>query len=226
LKRDGVADHPRYRVWSTRKSAIFDSNPSEKGMPMKVLIACEFSGRVRDAFIKRGFDAMSCDLLPTESPGPHYQGDVFDIINDGWDAMIAFPPCTYLCNSGVRWLYEKKGRIEDMIKGALFFKKLLECDIENVCLENSLMHRYAALIIETAYSQIIHPWMFGHPESKTTCLWLRKFPELKPTKIVNGRYGRIHKMPPSQDRGKLRSIIYPGIADAMADQWGSYLKSL
>lgn len=200
---------------------------------MKVLIACEFSGVVRRAFVKRGHTVISCDLLPTELPeevdydeygngvGVHYQGDVLELLKgQQFDLMIAHPPCTFLCNSGVRWLHTQPGRLEDMIKGALFFKKLLNADIPKIAIENPIMHKYAKHIIEQDYSQIIQPWQFGHGETKATCLWLKGLPELEPTNIVDGRIGRIHKMPPGKDRGKLRSITYQGIADAMAGQWG------
>ncbi len=192
--------------------------------PMKILVACEFSGIVRDAFIARGHDAISCDLLPTERPGPHHQGDVFDVIGDGWDMMLAFPPCTFLCNSGVRWLY-KNGRKDyvrwgKMYAASLFFRDLFRCGIEKVVVENSIMHRYAKAIIEYQYNQIIHPWQFGHGETKATCLTILGLPLLEATNIVSGREARIHKMPPGKDRGHLRSIICQGIADAMAEQWG------
>ena len=190
---------------------------------MKVLIACEFSGIVRDAFIAKGHDAVSCDLLPTERTGPHYQGNVLDILNDGWDMMIAFPPCTYLCNSGVRWLYHgtelNENRWYLMKKAAEFFKYLLDASIDKICAENPIMHRYSRKIVGQEYSQIIQPWQFGHGETKATCLTLKKLPKLKPTNIVEGREQRIHKMPPSKDRAKLRSITFQGIADAMAEQW-------
>ncbi len=192
---------------------------------MKVLVACEFSGIVRDAFRAKGHDAWSCDLLPTERPGPHIQGDVLEILDDGWDLMIAHPPCTYLCNSGVRWLYEKgtwikvEERWEKMRKAGGFFKILLECDIPKVAVENSIPHKYAIMVIGCTYDQLIQPWMFGHPETKATCLWLRCLRKLGLTKLVAGREARIHKMAKTPDRGKLRSITYQGIADAMAAQW-------
>lgn len=182
---------------------------------MKVLIACEFSGIVRDAFIKRGHDAISCDLFPTDNPGPHYQGDVFDIINDGWDLMIAHPPCTHLAVSGARHFAEKRkdGRQQAALD---FVSKLLSANIQHIALENPIS-------IISSYirkpDQIIHPWQFGHGEVKATCLWLKNLPKLTPTNIVEGRYPRVHKMAPSEDRWKLRSITYQGIADAMAEQW-------
>lgn len=183
---------------------------------MKVLIACEYSGRVRDAFIRWGHDAMSCDLLPTDAPGPHYQGNVFDIINDGWDLMIGHPPCTDLAVSGAKHFAAKRadGRQQASIE---FFMRLANAPIEKIALENPIC------IMSTEWrkpDQIIQPWMFGHGETKATCLWLKNLPKLMPTNIVDGREARIHKMPPSPDRWKKRSETYLGIAQAMADQWG------
>jgi len=188
---------------------------------LKVLVACEYSGRVRDAFIAKGHDAISCDLLPTDSPGTHYQGDVFDIINDGFDLMIAHPPCTDLAVSGARHFKEKiaDGRQQASID---FFMKLASADIDRIAIENPVC------IMSTKWrkpDQIIQPWMFGHGETKATCLWLKGLQLLKPTNIVEGREQRVHRMPPSKDRWKLRSTTYKGIADAMADQWGSYAKT-
>lgn len=183
---------------------------------MKVLIACEYSGRVRDAFIRNGHDAMSCDLLPTDAPGPHYQGDVFDVINDGWDLMIGHPPCTDLAVSGARHFAAKRadGRQQKSIE---FFMALANAPIERIAIENPIC------IMSSEWrkpDQIIQPWMFGHGETKATCLWLKNLPKLLPTEIVSGREPRIHKMPPSFDRWKKRSETYLGIAQAMADQWG------
>ncbi len=185
---------------------------------MKVLIACEFSGIVRDAFIARGHDAMSCDLLPTEKPGPHYQGDVMDIIGNGWDLMIAHPPCTRLANSGVMWL-EKRNLWEDLEYAINFFNLLLDADIEKIAIENPIQHKYARAGIRK-YNQIIQPYQFGHGEQKATCLWLKNLPKLAPTNVVSGRYQYSHNLPPSPDRWKLRSMTYQGVADAMAEQWG------
>lgn len=185
---------------------------------MRVLIACEYSGTVRDAFIRAGHDAMSCDLLPTDRDGPHYEGDVFDIIGDGFDLMIAHPPCTHLAVSGARHFAEKRadGRQQEALA---FVRRLMEAPIPMIALENPVS------IISTKIrrpDQIIQPWQFGHGETKSTCLWLKGLPLLKPTDIVDGRSDRIHKMPPSPDRWKLRSTTYQGIASAMADQWGKY----
>lgn len=195
---------------------------------MKVLVACEYSGTVRDAFIAKGHDAMSCDLLPTDTTGPHYQGDVFDIINDGWDLMVAHPPCTYLSNSGVSWLYKDGNRWKDMIEGAVFFRKLYESNIPMIAVENPIMHGYAKQIIGAKQTQVVQPWMFGHTEQKATCLWLKGLPKLKPTNDVKTEMmelpkrerERLHYLPPSEERWKLRSKTYDGIAKAMAEQWG------
>jgi hypothetical protein len=201
---------------------------------VKVLIACEYSGAVRDAFLSLGHDAISCDLLPTDSPGPHYQGDIFDIINDGFDLMIAHPPCTYLTNAGVTWLYNKdksrnERRWDNMRDGAEFFKQLLNAPIPLICVENPIMHKYAKEIIGVNQSQLIQPWMFGHPESKATCLWLKGLSPLKETNNVKEKFlslpkkeaQRLHYLPPSRDRWKIRSTTFKGIADAMAKQWGA-----
>jgi site-specific DNA-cytosine methylase len=182
---------------------------------MKVLVACEYSGTVRDAFIRGGHDAVSCDLLPTDKPGPHYQGDVFDIINDGFDLMIAHPPCTHLSVSGARHFAAKRadGRQQEAVD---FFMRLANADIPRIAIENPIC------IMSSIYrkpDQIIQPWQFGHGETKATCLWLKNLPLLKPTDIVEGREQRVHRMPPSVDRWKLRSKTFDGIAQAMADQW-------
>lgn len=184
---------------------------------MKVLIACEYSGRVRDAFLAKGHDAISCDLLPTDAPGPHYQGDVFDIINDGFDLLIAHPPCTHLAVSGARHFAAKKASgVQD--EALDFVRRLLDAPINKIALENPVS------IISSRIrkpDQIIQPWQFGHGETKATCLWLKNLPLLVPTNIVDGRSDRIHKMPPSPDCWKLRSTTYSGIAQAFADQWGA-----
>lgn len=182
---------------------------------MKVLVACEFSGVVRDAFIAKGHEAMSCDLLPTESPGPHYEGDIRDVLDYPWDLMIAHPPCTHLSVSGAKHFKAKKesGLQQSAVS---FFMMLMRANIERIAIENPIS------VISSLYrkpDQIIQPWQFGHGETKATCLWLKGLPKLKPTKIVEGREARVHKLPPSKDRWKLRSITYQGIADAMAEQW-------
>lgn len=181
---------------------------------MRILVACEFSGTVRDAFTSAGHDAWSCDLLPTEREGKHIKGDVMKILNNGWDLMIAFPPCTHLCVSGARWFTKKKYQQIEAVK---FAKELWEANIPRIAIENPI--GVLSTFIRKPH-QIIQPWQFGHGETKATCLWLKGLPKLKPTKIVDGREARIHKMPPSKDRGKERSRTYQGIADAMAEQWG------
>lgn len=186
----------------------------------RVLVACEYSGRVRDAFIRAGFYAMSCDLLPTESPGPHYQGDVRNILNDRWDLMVAHPPCTHLAVSGARWF---KNKLEEQAEALAFVQILMNAQIPHIAIENPVS------IISSRIrkpDQIIQPWQYGHGETKKTCLWLKGLPKLQPTNIVSGREPRVHHMPPSADRWKLRSITYQGIADAMAEQWGKYINSL
>lgn len=181
---------------------------------MKVLIACEYSGRVRDAFLALGHDATSCDLLPTDSPGPHYQGDVRKILGDGWDLMIAHPPCTHLAVSGARWFKDKAAEQAEALE---FVRVLLDAPIDRIALENPVS--IISSVIRKP-EQIIQPWQFGHGETKATCLWLKNLPLLTPTNIVEGREARIHKMPPSADRWKKRSETYAGIAKAMAEQWG------
>ena len=189
---------------------------------MKILVACEFSGIVRSAFNSiHGNYAISCDLLPPEDgmTDYHYQGDVRDILNDGWDMMIFHAPCTYLCNSGVRWLHERPERWEAMREAAEFFKMLLDAPIEKIAGENPIMHKYAREIVGRKYDQIIQPYDFGHPESKATCLWLKNIPPLQATNKVNGREQRVWKESPSPTRWMERSRTFPGIAMAMAEQW-------
>ena len=196
---------------------------------MRVLVACEYSGAVRDAFTKAGHDAISCDILLSETEGKHYQGDVRALLEDTWDLVIAHPPCTYLSNSGVSWLHKDPNRWELMQEGADFFSLFLDCKAPKVCIENPIMHKYAkAAIGGTKYSQIVQPWMFGHMEQKATCLWLKGLPLLRSTdnvkdemlKLSNKERQRLHYLPPSKDRAKLRSRTFTGIANAMADQWG------
>lgn len=184
---------------------------------MRVLIACEYSGVVRSAFAARGHTAVSCDLLPTDNPkGWHVQGDVLALLGEGWDLMIAHPPCTHLAVSGARHFEAK--RASGVQQEALeFVRALLAAPIPRIALENPVS------IISSQIrkpDQVIQPWQFGHGETKATCLWLKGLPKLKPTNIVEGREARVHKMPPSPDRWKLRSTTYAGIAAAMADQWG------
>jgi len=182
---------------------------------MKVLVACEFSGIVRNAFIARGHDAWSCDLLPSEKPGNHIQGDAIEAAySDDWDLMISHPPCTHLAVSGARWFKNKRQEQEDALD---FVKVLMAAPIHKIALENPVS------IISSRIrkpDQIIQPWMFGHGETKATCLWLKNLPKLVPTDIVEGREGKIWKMQPSKTRWMDRSRTYQGIAEAMADQWG------
>jgi hypothetical protein len=232
---------------------------------LKVLIACEFSGTVRDAFIAAGHDAMSCDLLPTESEGPHYQGDVFDVIGDGWDLMIAHPPCTYLCSSGLHWNKRTPGREQKTTEAVEFVRRLLNCDIPRIALENPIGRISTAI---RKPDQTIQPWQFGHDESKATCLWLKNLLKLVPTtnkirpawiecdccgdmmcqrhgmhaydcecpdidewalnndspyesRYKNQTASGQNKLAPSENRWKLRSLTYPGIAKAMAEQWSN-----
>lgn len=180
---------------------------------MKILIACEFSGIVRNAFIAQGHDAISCDLLPTVRPGPHYQGSVLDILNDGWDMIIAFPPCTHLAVSGARWF---KHKLAEQKKALQFVRMLLDAPVPKIALENPVS------IISTWIrkpDQIIQPWMFGDPYQKKTCLWLKGLPKLQPTNIVEGREQKCWKEPPGPNRWKNRSRTFMGIAEAMSTQW-------
>lgn len=182
---------------------------------MRVLVACEFSGTVRDAFA--GHDAWSVDLLPSERPGKHYCGPIeeFPGLASGWDILIAHPPCTHLAVSGARWFKEKRAEQEAALA---FVRYLMELPIPRVCIENQVS------IISSRIrkpDQIIQPWQFGHGEVKATCLWLKGLPPLKPTNIVEGREARVHRMPPGPDRWKERSRTFPGIAAAMAEQWAN-----
>lgn len=186
---------------------------------MKILIACEYSGTVREAFSKLGHDAWSCDILETEIPGNHLQCDVREILGEGWDMMIAHPPCTHLAVSGARWFKDKKVEQAEALE---FVRLLLDAPIQRIALENPIS------IISSHIrkpDQIIQPWQYGHGETKATCLWLQNLPKLEPTNIVEGREQRIWKMPPSKDRQKLRSKTYPGIANALAIQFTAFIES-
>ena len=183
---------------------------------MKVLIACEFSGIVRDAFIEGGHDAVSCDLLDTEKHGPHLKCDISRVLTDEWDIMIAFPPCTYLCASGARWWVSRKKEQKQSIN---FVKTLMDAPIRHIAIENPI--GILSSVIRKP-DQIIQPWQFGHGETKSTCLWLKNLPKLIPTNVVKGRNPRCHHESPSKERWKNRSRTYSGIANAMAEQWGGY----
>jgi hypothetical protein len=183
----------------------------------RVLVACEYSGVVRDAFIAAGCDAISCDLLPSETPGPHHQGDVAELLHQQWDLMVAHPPCTHLAVSGARWFKDKQVEQQEALA---FVRLLLDAPIPRIALENPVS------VISSRIrkpSQIIQPWQFGHGETKATCLWLKGLPLLQPTKVVEGRENRVHRMPPGPNRWKDRSRTYQGVADAMAAQWAPLL---
>ena len=190
---------------------------------MKVLIACEESQVVCKSFRELGHEAYSCDILPCSGGHPewHIQDNVLNHLKDGWDLMVAHPPCTRICNSGVMWLH-KRNLWNDLDDAVSFFIQLQEAPIPKICIENPIPHKYAKEKIGE-YTQLIQPWMFGHEETKATCLWLKGLKELKPTNIVEGRVQRLHRLPPSKDRAKLRSKTYPGIAKAMAEQWGKLM---
>lgn len=196
---------------------------------MQVLVACEFSGIVRDAFIARGHDAWSCDLEDTEVPGPHLKGDVLEFMRDRWDLMIAHPPCTFLANSGALRLYQggkkengyDEERLHQAYRASVFFNRLLVSPIRRICIENPIMHGFASEMIGVKYSQIVHPYWFGHPVSKATCLWLKYLPPLKPTKMVEPEKSFGMELGPNnKDRAKIRSRTFEGLAKAMARQWG------
>jgi hypothetical protein len=214
------------RIMIHQQRDMFDDAP-------RVLIGCEYSGTVRRAFTALGYDAWSCDLLPSEDGSNHHiTGDVRDHLNEGWDLMmIAHPPCTRLCNSGVRWLHTPPpGRsLDDMWReldeGAELFSTLWNAPVERIAIENPVMHKHAKERITNyqPFAQSVQPWQYGHGETKRTCLWLKNLPALTPTDIVEGREARVHKASPGPDRWKERSRFFSGIADAMADQWGQLL---
>jgi hypothetical protein len=185
----------------------------------RVLVACEFSGTVRDAFRRQGWIAFSCDLLPSETPGAHYRCDVRDVLHLGWDLMIAHPPCTHLAVSGARWF---KDKLPEQAEALQFVRDLMTAPIPRIAIENPVS------IISSRIrkpDQTIQPWQFGHGEVKATCLWLKGLPKLEPTNVVAGRIARVHRMPPGPDRWKERSRTFSGIAEAMADQWGGYAQA-
>jgi hypothetical protein len=199
---------------------------------LRVLISCEYSGRTREAFAKLGHDAMSCDLLPTEQPGNHYQGDVRDVLGEHWDMIIAHPDCTYITNSGVRWLDTDITRWKKLYEACEFFKLFLNHPCEKIIIENPIPHKYGAEWIGKKYTQTIQPWMFGHTETKRTCLWLKGVPELVETNNVKAlmdsipkkETNKVHYASPGPDRWKERSRTYQGISDAMAMQYGGIVK--
>lgn len=219
-------------------------------MSKRVLVACEYSGTVREAFRKRGFDAYSCDILPADDGEKvyHFQQDALSVLDLNWDLMIAHPPCTYLCNSGVCWLHGKKGSRTKknytttqaltrwvMLRDAMiFFSALKDSNIPHIAIENPIPHKYAKYGFKDfpygigKYTQIIQPYWFGHPETKQTCLWLKNLPKLAATHHVGlpidrRKRMRLHYLPPGPDRWKIRSKTFQGIADAMAEQWGDYI---
>jgi hypothetical protein len=205
------------------------------------LIGCEYSGTMRDAFRALGHDAMSCDLLPTESPGPHHQGDVRDVLHDGWDLAIFHPDCTYLTNAGARWLWQTTpgkdptklvgpARWAAMVEAASFFRELLTAPIPRIAVENPIMHGHAKRIVGQRQDQVVQPWMFGHTERKATGLWLKGLPPLLPTHDVRAetyalpyaQTAKVHHASPGADRWKLRSLTCTGLAAAAAAQWGGF----
>ncbi len=199
---------------------------------MKVLIACEYSGRVRQAFRDLGHDAWSCDILPSDDNSLHHiQGDVLSVINNGWDLMIGHPPCTYLSNSGVCHLHKDASRWPKLFDAAGFFGTLYNAPVGRIAIENPIMHKYGVRLTGAGKAtQYVHPWMFGHPEQKATGLWLKGLMPLRETDNVKAHMltlpdnerQRLHYLPPGPDRWKLRSTTYQGIADAMAAQWGGH----
>jgi hypothetical protein len=194
-------------------------------MSARILVACEYSGRVRDAFRALGHDAVSCDLLPSETPGPHIQADVLDLLREPWALVIAHPPCTYLANSGVRWLRNDPARWANMREGAGFFLACLNANAPLVAVENPVMHGHARDIVGGRAQFTVQPWHFGDNFKKRTCFWTRNLPRLRPTSDLDGSTARAecHLASPGPDRWKNRSRTYPGIARAMAEQWGALL---
>jgi hypothetical protein len=198
----------------------------------RVLVACEYSGRVRDAFTALGHYALSCDFEPADTPGPHYQGDVMNVLHDGWDLMVAHPPCTYLSSSGLHWNKRRPERAQQTEDALEFVRVLLAAPIAHIALENPIGCISSRI---RKPNQTIQPWQFGHDASKATCLWLKNLPLLRATgmvepRLVNGKKrwanqtdSGQNRLPPSADRWKIRSTTYQGIADAMADQWGALL---
>ncbi len=199
----------------------------------RILIGCEFSGRVREAFKKKGWDAWSCDFLPTEIPGQHIQGDVLKHLNDGWHMAIFHPPCTFIANSGARWLFEKENRWEELAKATAFFKSLLNAPIPHIAVENPLPHKWGAEQIGRKYDQRVQPYQFGVPQKKGICLWLKNLPLLVPTNILTPpkdktelkKWETVWRAAPGKEQWKIRSRTFQGVADAMAEQWGALIAS-
>jgi hypothetical protein len=197
---------------------------------VNVLVGCEFSGKVREAFRARGHNAWSCDILPAADGSPfHHQCDVLDILDAGWDLAVFHPPCTFLCNSGVRWLKERPERWQQMADGVEFFNKLWAAPIERIAVENPVMHRYAKALLASTMTQSVQPWQFGDKAFKRTGFWLRGLPKLTPTNVLvppkkgteeHKRWSKVHRASPGTNRWALRSETFPGIAQAMAEQWG------
>ena len=189
---------------------------------MRVLVACEWSNTVRDAFLRKGHDAWSCDLQHADHPNPnfhrHILGDVRPLLRQRWDLIIAHPPCTYLCNSGVRWLNKVEGRYDKMVAAVGFFLECLNANAERICVENPIMHGQAKRLLSISPTQLVQPYQFGHSDSKATYLWLHNLPQLTPTKIVKVCGNLIHQL--GSAGSKERSRTFQGIADAMANQWG------
>lgn len=190
--------------------------------PLDVLVACEYSGIVRDAFIQQGHNALSCDVLPSESGyGRHHQGDIRDVLHHKWDLIVAHPPCTRLANSGVRWLHERNlwSELDD---ATAFFRMFLEHPCPHVAVENPIMHKHAVERVGRKHDQVVQPWQHGHGETKAIALWLKRLPPLEPTDPVEGREQRVWRMAPGPERAKERSRFFRGVAQAMAKQWGAY----
>lgn len=203
---------------TTQRGADCDGAVHSKDLLGRVLVACEYSGRVRNAFAALGWDAWSCDLLPSETPGNHIQDDVRKHLHHDWDIMVGHPECTRIANSGVRWL-DERGLWDQLDDACAFFRHLLTAPVKHIAIENPIPHKYALDRIGRKYDQIIQPWQHGHGETKATCLWLKNLPKLTPSNVVSGREQRIWKLPPSEDRWKERSRTFSGVAEAMASQW-------
>ena len=214
--------------FNARRRVGGELRKTKRWFEVKVLVACEFSGIVREAFNSMGHDAWSCDFRPSEKEGSHLLGDVIPHLGENWDLMIAHPPCTFIANSGVRWLFEKQGRWEKLREATTFFKEFLNARITRICVENPQPHKWGIELIGRKYDQKIQPWQFGEPQKKGTCLWLKNLPPLQPTKILIPpkdklelkKWESVWREPPGENQGKNRSRTFVGIASAMATQWG------